>query len=313
MPQRSISDLIQRYGDVLASFFNHLSDMIFLLKVEEGPRFRYVMMNPAAMRAASLTEEAYGKCIEDVYPEEMAAFLNNKYYKAVVSREPITFIHSGEVVGESILTPIFNEAGECTHVFSVTRDVTEQKKLEQQLEFMAYHDMLTGLPNRRLLMDRLQQAISKAKRLEHSIAVLYLDCDHFKLINDTWGHDVGDEFLQILAKRLKSCVRDMDTVARIGGDEFVIVLTPIHSPEEAVRVAQRVLDSLQQPWQMKQQQFSLSTSIGISLFPFDGEDSSSLLKNADRALYLAKADGRSQYRFYSNISTATSRNEAKQQ
>ncbi len=302
MAQCSISELVQRYGDVLASFFSHLSDMFFLLKVEEGPRFRYVMMNPAAMRAANLTEEAYGKFIEDVYPADMAEFFNNKYYKAVTSGRPITFIHSGEIVGESILTPIFNDEGVCTHVFSVTRDITEQKKLEQQLEFMAYHDVLTGLANRRLLLDRLQQALANAKRLEHAIAVLYLDCDYFKSINDTWGHDVGDEFLQILAKRLKACVRDMDTVARIGGDEFVIVLPSIQSEEEAARVAQRVLDTLQQPWLIRQQQFTLSTSIGIALYPDDGEEAQNLLRNADKALYQAKAAGRNQYRFYSSDS-----------
>jgi diguanylate cyclase (GGDEF)-like protein len=298
MAQGNISELIQRYGDVLAAFFSHLSDMFFLLKVEEGPRFRYVMMNPAAMRAAQLTEEAYGKFIEDVNPEDTAAFLNQKYAKAVISGKPITFIHSGHVVGESILTPIFNEAGVCTHIFSVTRDVTEQKKLEQRLEYMAYHDMLTGLANRRLLIDRLQQALANAKRMEHSVAVLYLDFDYFKLINDTWGHDVGDEFLQLIAMRLKSCVRGMDTVSRIGGDEFVLVLSCIQSPEEAARVAQRVLETIQQPWQIKQQQFTLSTSIGISLFPAHGEDVDTLLRYADRALYQAKRAGRGQYRFY---------------
>jgi diguanylate cyclase (GGDEF)-like protein len=301
MAQGNISELIQRYGDVLATFFSHLSDMFFLLKVEEGPRFRYVMMNPAAMRAAQLTEEAYGKFIEDVYPEETAAFLNHKYAKAVISGKPITFIHSGPVVGESILTPIFNGAGVCTHVFSVTRDVTEQKKLEQQLVFMAYHDMLTGLANRRLLLDRLQQALANAKRLGHSVAVLYLDCDYFKMINDSWGHEVGDEFLQIMAKRLKSCVRSMDTVARIGGDEFVLVLSCIQSPEEAARIAQRVLETIQHPWQIKQQQFTLSISIGISLFPADGEDAVTLLRYADRALYQAKHAGRGQYRFYQPV------------
>jgi len=298
MAQGNIADLIQQYGDVLAAFFNHMSDMFFLLKVEEGPRFRYVMMNPAAMRAANLTEAVYGKYIEEVYSPEEAAFLNHKYAKAVASGKPITFIHSGEIVGESILTPILNEAGVCTHVFSVTRDVTEQKKLEQQLEYMAYHDMLTGLANRRLLFDRLNQALANAKRLDHAVAVLYLDCDYFKGINDTWGHDVGDEFLQLMAKRLKACVRDMDTVARIGGDEFVMVLSSIQSPQEAALVAQRVLESIQQPWRMRQHQFTISTSIGISLFPSDAEDVEHLLRYADRALYQAKRAGRGQYRFY---------------
>jgi diguanylate cyclase (GGDEF)-like protein/PAS domain S-box-containing protein len=298
MAQRDLTELIQHYGDILGAFFNHVSDMFFLLEVVDGTRFRYVLMNPSAMRVAGFGQEAYGKLIEEMNPPDKAEFLNNKYRTAVTAREPVLFTSDGDIVGESVLTPIFNAQGECTHVFSVTRDITDRKRLEQKLEYMAYHDMLTGLPNRRLLMDRLQQAIAKEKRTEQTIALLFLDCDQFKAINDTWGHDVGDQFLQVLAKRLKACVRDMDTVARIGGDEFVLMLTSIELPEDAAKVAQRVLEALQQPWQLRQQRFSITSSIGISLYPRDGEDPEQLLHHADRALYQAKTAGRNQYRFF---------------
>jgi diguanylate cyclase len=301
MGQRDIKMLINQYGDVLTRFFEYMSDMVFLMSVEEGPRFRYVLMNPSAMQAAGLTEAAYGKLIEEVNPEEKAAVLNNMYRQAVASGKPTHFTTYGEIIGETILTPICNSEGVCTHVFAVTRDITERKKLESQLEHMAYHDMLTGLPNRRLLLDRMQQAIAKAKRSNQLLAVLFLDCDKFKEINDTWGHDVGDQFLQVLAKRLTSCVRDVDTVARLGGDEFVLLLTSLESATEAAKVAARILDALQQPWLIAKQRFSITTSIGIALYPQDGTDAKQLLRHADQALYKAKGGGRNGYRFYSPI------------
>ncbi|CAJ1004174.1 MULTISPECIES: GGDEF domain-containing protein [Bacillales] len=299
MGQQDIEVLINQYGSVLTRFFEHMSDMVFLMAVEEGPRFRYVLMNPAAMQAAGLTEAAYGKLIEEVNPEEKAAVLNSMYRQAVASGTATHFTTYGELVGETILTPICDSNGVCTHVFAVTRDITERKKLESQLAHMAYHDMLTGLPNRRLLLDRMQQAIAKAKRSNQLLAVLFLDCDNFKDINDTWGHDVGDQFLQVMAKRLTSCVRDVDTVARLGGDEFVILLTSLESETEAAKVAARILDVLQQPWLIAKQQFSITTSIGIAFFPHDGTDTDQLLRHADQALYKAKSSGRNNYRFYS--------------
>ncbi|MED2009044.1 diguanylate cyclase [Brevibacillus borstelensis] len=299
MTKRDIENLIHQYGDVLSCFFQYMSDMVFLMSVEEGTRFRYVLMNPPAMQAARLTEEAYGRLIEEVYSDEKAANLNSMYREAVASGKPTHYTTYDEIIGESVLTPIYNSEGVCTHVFAVTRDITERKQLETQLEFMAYHDVLTGLPNRRLLLDRMQQAMSQATRKGNQLAVLYLDCDYFKEINDTWGHDVGDEFLRVLAKRLTSCVRDVDTVARLGGDEFVLLLTSLDTAEEAAKVASRVLEALKKPFLIQQHRFHLTMSIGIALFPNDGPDSSQLLCHADKALYRAKEAGRNQFCFYS--------------
>lgn len=294
-----VENLINTYGDVVSSFFQYMPDMVFLMSVEEGTRFRYVLMNPPAMQASGLTEAAYGKLIEEVNLPEKAENLNSMYRKAVKEGKPCYHTNYGEVIGESLLTPIYNSEGVCTHVLTVARDITERKLLEDKLEYLAYHDVLTGLPNRRLLQDRMKQAMSQARRTGSLAAVLYLDCDYFKDINDTWGHEVGDEFLRSLAKRLSSCVRDNDTVARLGGDEFVLLLTALESPEEASKVAKRVLATLQKPWEIGQHHFSLTMSIGIALYPKDGADSASLLRNADAALYQSKKSGRNQYRFYS--------------
>lgn len=302
MSKLDIETLISQYGDILTSFFHHMSDMFFLMSVEEttshGLQFRYVLMNPAAMQMANLTEEAYGKRFEDVYPEAKAAELNSMYKKAVQGGAPIHFTSDGDMIGESILSPVFNKDGVCTHVFSVTRDITERKKLESKLEYLAYHDVLTGLPNRRLLYIHLQNALTTAKANDELVAVLFLDCDHFKQINDTWGHNTGDLFLQMIAERLTSCVREGDTVARLGGDEFIVILTGIQSQQQVEKVSKRILRALQEPWEIEGSSFLCTTSIGISLYPLTALDADQLLTNADKALYAAKAAGRNQFTFY---------------
>ncbi|WP_281869911.1 diguanylate cyclase domain-containing protein [Brevibacillus parabrevis] len=302
MAKLDITTLISQHSDILTSLFHHMSDMFFLMAVEKNAsgayQFRYVLMNPAAMKGSGLTEDCYGKLIEEVYPQEKADLLNSMYSQTVEGASPTHFTTNGHMVGESILSPVFNNEGLCTHVFSVTRDITERKKLERQLEHMAYHDMLTGLPNRRLLYNNLQEALERAKASGEMVAALYIDCDHFKQINDTWGHDVGDVFLQMLAKRLKSCVRDQDTVARLGGDEFVVILTAIDSERQAEKVATRILRSLQQPWSYEDKTFHFTSSIGIALFPASAKEADQLLSNADKALYKAKATGRNQFFFF---------------
>jgi diguanylate cyclase (GGDEF)-like protein/PAS domain S-box-containing protein len=302
MSRSDLTHLIQEYGHVLSCFFDHISDMIFLMAVENADTFRYVMMNPAAMRFSGLSEEAYGRSITEVYTGKKGAMLNSIYQKAVAAGKPLSYIDEeeggGDIFGESILTPIFNADGICTHVFTVTRDVTERKRLESKLHYMAYHDMLTELPNRRLLFDLLDDAMSRAKEHHHPLAVLYLDCDEFKMINDTFGHDIGDEFLIGFAKRLRYCLRDSDIVARLGGDEFVVVLPVIHTLDEVIKIAERIVQSLEQPWQIKQHLFLVTVSIGIALYPHDADNKFLLLKRADEALYQAKQQGKNRFKLY---------------
>ena len=172
-----------------------------------------------------------------------------------------------------------------------------QARKEQQLAYMAHHDALTDLANRVLLRDRIEQALQLAKRGQ-GFAILFLDLDRFKSINDTLGHPVGDELLKAVAERLRGCVREIDTIARLGGDEFAIVQALSQQPQDATALAQRIGEALKAPFDLKDHQVVVDTSIGIAVAPGDGTDPDELLKNADLALYQAKSEVGSQYRFF---------------
>jgi len=178
------------------------------------------------------------------------------------------------------------------------RDITEQKKAQEEMRFLAFYDKLTGLPNRTLLQDRLYQAISRCRRDGRQGAVLFMDLDRFKNINDSLGHDTGDRVLQEAARRLKVCIREGDTVARLGGDEFIVLLDSIDHPEHIHWVTDRIRNALAQDIQQHGVQLSLTASIGISLIPADGETMEDLLKAADTAMYYSKKRGGNAYHFY---------------
>ncbi len=184
------------------------------------------------------------------------------------------------------------------HAQTLEHEVAERRLSEQRMQQMATHDALTGLANRTLLSDRLNQALSAAQRSEHTIAVLFIDLDHFKQINDTLGHDVGDAVLCQIADKLSLLLRKSDTLCRLGGDEFVLLLPAISRTEDALLVAEKVIASLAEPIEISGNSFSITPSIGISSYPQDGNDAETLLKNADIAMYRAKESGRNAYRCY---------------
>ncbi|MDX2480412.1 MAG: diguanylate cyclase, partial [Desulfuromusa sp.] len=186
------------------------------------------------------------------------------------------------------------------HFATIFEDITQRKADEKHIEKLAFYDILTGLPNRVLLQDRLSQMTACAKRSDNKIGLFFLDIDHFKRINDTFGHDTGDQFLNVVAKRLRSVLRDCDTISRIGGDEFVVLVNDISTRNSASMIACKILEALTQSIVLKGKEVYTSTSIGISIFPEDGADPDSLLKNADAAMYQAKGSGRNTYRFYSS-------------
>lgn len=177
----------------------------------------------------------------------------------------------------------------------------ERKRAEEIIKNLAYHDALTGLPNRMLLSDRLTMGLAHSQRNNVSLAVLYLDFDGFKKINDTLGHDAGDQLLREVAARLKSCLRKQDTVARLGGDEFILLLPEIHSPDDAARLADKLLEVGRTPVVIDGKELQITFSIGISLYPGDGEDAKLLIQYADEALYAAKNAGKNCYHFYNNL------------
>ena len=193
-----------------------------------------------------------------------------------------------------IITPLPSGAWIVTH-----EDVTQQRQAEAQIEHMAHHDALTDLPNRSALRTHLEQALRYNPRGK-LLSVMFLDLDNFKGINDTLGHQMGDELLKIVALRLQSCMRSSDMVARLGGDEFVIVSTALDQPSEAAVLATRIREALLKPLDLHDNQVTIDTSIGISIYPSDGDDAEQLLKNADLALYSAKGSGRGTYRFFEN-------------
>jgi diguanylate cyclase (GGDEF)-like protein/PAS domain S-box-containing protein len=198
---------------------------------------------------------------------------------------------------ELFLAPVRNEAGTVTHFIGILNDVTHRKDAERHLNYLANHDSLTGLPNRNLLHDRLTHAITR--RREGVLAVLFLDLNRFKLINDSYGHDVGDELLKEVATRITACLRAEDTVARLGGDEFVVLLEDLPGSDAAAQAAGKIAARLSAPVVIGGRELPLGASIGIALHPRDGDSAQDLLKNADSAMYRAKEEGRGSFCFFS--------------
>ena len=182
-------------------------------------------------------------------------------------------------------------------------DITERKKAEDKLNYLAYYDNLTGLPNRCLLIDRLQQAMKEANRNEQLVAVLFIDIDHFKKINDSMGHETGDILLKESAQRLRNCVRESDTVARLGGDEFTLVLTYMKNINDVINIAEQILEGFSKPFHIKNKNLFITASIGITLYPLDDNGTDDLLRDADTAMYHAKENGRNNFQFYNNEMT----------
>lgn len=194
--------------------------------------------------------------------------------------------------------PVLNERGDIIAFEGFAEDITERVRIRAQIEHQASYDALTGLANRRLLNDRLGQAILRANRGHENIAVMFVDLDNFKIINDTFGHELGDELLKAMAERLSACVRTSDTVARQGGDEFVLLFNRYRDADELTTIAKRVQQAISQPWNSGRREFHITCSIGVAVYPNDGNTADMLLRNADAAMYRAKANGRNNLQFF---------------
>ena len=192
-----------------------------------------------------------------------------------------------------------DEQGVATHLMAICQDVTARRAAEEHATHLSQHDGLTGLPNRSLLRDRLQRTVLQAVRDRSRLALLFIDLDRFKEVNDSLGHEAGDDLLRLVAQRLKQAVRDSDTVGRLGGDEFVVLLPQLHSADEARRVADKLLQTMQAPFSLRNTPVTVSASIGVSLYPDDGQDGDELMRHADSAMYRAKGSGRDAVCFFS--------------
>lgn len=288
------SSLLQQSEQRFKSIFEHHPDGVFAF----DPELQMVAANPAltaltgypndelltlsATRAKLVAEEDLNDVLLQAAdalrgtPQTCEAVLirkDGRRFDAHITMIPI--IVNNEIIG----------------VHGIIKDISKQKRNERQIQHLANHDPLTDLPNRTLLEDRMQHALEQARRSRSEVGVLFMDLNRFKIINDSLGHDVGDELLCAIARRLKSGVREVDTVARIGGDEFVVILESVSNPQDIQFVADNLLKLVSQPVDLRGNVLTVTTSIGISVYPVDGDDASALLKHADLAMYEAKGAG----------------------
>ncbi|MCJ7662083.1 MAG: diguanylate cyclase [Anaerolineales bacterium] len=270
---------------------------------------RFILNNRAHIQSmgARNQKDVQGKTDLDVFPEELA-----KQYLAadqavvtlgfpILDKEELYFNrNTGEAIWISATkAPIKDEQGKVIGLVGVSTDITERKIAAKRLQHLATHDPLTGLPNRVLLFDRLNHAMALAKRNETYVALLFIDLDGFKNINDEHGHEKGDFVLQELANRLQERARESDTIGRLSGDEFIYILENISGDVHPSKVAERLLSSIRKPFNLNGDEVYLTASIGVSIFPEDGDDPHDLLRNADIAMYRKKESGKDGYLLYS--------------
>ena len=273
--------------------------------VTDARDFRYVLINRAGEQYYGIPrDEMIGRTAHDVLPKASADLVTGldqqvleKRRNAVVNEHALETPGHGTRIAMSKRLPIFDDKGEPRYLLAVVDDITEQKRAEGQIVHMAHHDALTDLPNRRHFAEQLEQALRRVQRGER-LAVLYIDLDHFKRVNDTHGHAIGDELLKDVAHRLRGCVREIDLIARLSGDEFAVIQTSLEQPSDAAALATRIREAIKAPYDFDGRSVVVDSSIGISIAPNDSTVPDELLKSADIALYEAKTSGRGIYCFY---------------
>jgi diguanylate cyclase (GGDEF)-like protein len=254
-------------------------------------------LNGAAEKMAGLPwQRAIGQPIDAVFP--LRGGMPGLDGQAAAQAGLLVSRLGEEIPVEYCASSLRGHDGAAAGAVLVFRDVSSVRAAERELVRLAQHDFLTGLPNRLLLGDRISQAIAQAARYERKVGILFLDLDGFKHINDMLGHDIGDKVLQAVARRLAECVRSADTVSRLGGDEFIVLLAEMGQAEDATIAANRLLQAVRVPYHILHHELHLTTSIGISLYPEDGMDAETLIRNADTALYKVKEEGRQNFRFF---------------
>jgi diguanylate cyclase (GGDEF)-like protein/PAS domain S-box-containing protein len=260
--------------------------------------------DPTSLVGASESRSSrWSEYLQIVHPDDRDRYLAtvNAAWERVgaCTNEYRVIRHDGQVAWLSSHGRTLADAtGKVYRMIGVSQDITERKRQEEEARFLAYHDTLTGLPNRRLLDDRLSQAVFLAQRRNTRVAVMVVDLDRFKQVNDQMGHRAGDSVLREAAHRIAGCVRKADTLARHGGDEFVVVIPDLHQDADCQVVAEKILRALEPAFAVDGREFVIGASVGISLFPADAGDGEALLRNADAAMYRAKELGRNNYRFY---------------
>lgn len=296
--QNLVEDTLLENEDKFRSMSTYTNDAMIMMDNDGKISF----WNKAAEKIFGYTApEVMGKELHTfIAPEKYSAAFNKVYGhfretgegQLVVKTREITALRKGgtEFPIEIALAAIQLKGK--WHSVGVVRDITERKRTEEKMQYQAHYDALTGLPNRELFNDRLQHAIATAKRNKTRVALMFLDLGKFKPVNENLGHDVGDMLLKAVAMRMRACMRESDSVSRLGGDEFVIRLPNVEAEEFTLSVAEKLLDSLNQTFELAGHNIHISTSIGVAIYPEHGTDEKWLIKNADTAMYHAKGIGR---------------------
>ncbi len=287
---------------LLRAMIDQVPDYLFVKDVDS----RFVVANRAVAADLGRTpEDLIGKTDFDLHAPEFARGFYADEQRVIHTAEPAIALEESIMTTEgqrkwlsTSKVPLRDDHGKIIGIVGICRDVTERKLAEDQIHFLAHHDALTGLPNRVLLMDRIEQALLQAERNGTYVTVMFIDLDNFKLVNDSLGHSAGDTLLKTVAERMVECVRASDTVTRIGGDEFVILLPDQRNMSDAAAVLEKMRAAIAQPIAIEGQLFRVTSSIGLATYPSDGSDGETLLMNADTAMYQAKEKGRDNFQHY---------------
>lgn len=285
--ERLDSDIVSNAAEGIVMYDRHMRCVVWNRFMEELTGVR--------------ASDVLGKAPGDLFPaiDQKVEDLVERALKGETVELPETFFNMADGEKDGWITAVFrpqrDASGGIAGVIVQIRDLTDRKHAEQQIEYQAYHDALTGLANRRLFQEHLTLALALAQRRTGLLAVLFLDLDQFKIINDSLGHTIGDAVLRVAAARLKTHVREGDVIARVGGDEFTIVLQELKKREDIPAIAQKVLRALAEPVDVEGHRLYITASIGIAVYPDDGADAETLIKNADNAMYRAKSDGPNTY------------------
>ncbi|WP_078548395.1 EAL domain-containing protein [Litchfieldia alkalitelluris] len=296
-----VREQLEKSRQQYQSLFEFHPDAVFMFNLEGN----FVSANYTCEKVSGYTpEQLIGTSfIPLLIPEDLDRVLTN--FQKTIEGAPQNFECSifhkqGHAINLSVTNVPIVVDGKTVGVYCIAKDMTEQRNMQEKIHHMAYYDSLTNLPNRQLLSERLKEVLTESEQNNHSFAVLFIDLDHFKFINDTMGHDVGDLLLKEVAKRLQLSIRDQDMVSRLGGDEFIILLNNVEK-EVVNRIALRIIDQFRSPLDLKNvEEVLISPSIGISLYPDDANNIDAMVKYADTAMYMAKAKGRNNFQYYTS-------------
>ena len=298
-----MKDILKKYPNLAQNVVENTADSILI--TDNKSKILYLnnsFLKMTGYTSAELINQNASILSSDLHEKE---FYRNLFYSVVktghfqgeirVKRKNLEQYTSFVTISK-----IINEYGNVTNYVVIARDITKQKNQEKEIHSLAFYDALTSLPNRRLFENHLHDSISRAKRHKEKVAIIFMDMDNFKVINDTYGHKVGDKFLQEVTSRIKSVIREEDTLSRIGGDEFILLIEEVNGIEDAAHAAERVIEQVRKPFDIERNKFFSAVSLGISIYPDDSEHYDTLLEYADKAMYHVKNSGKNSFEFYNN-------------